>query len=79
MFNFTSHFHNKTSSQVILISDDVTYEVLIAARYPKQGMTNTTVCVDIIDSATNRWFYSTLSKQWESGKVNLIELVSTNV
>ena len=79
MFNFTSHLHNKTSSQVILISDDVTYEVLIAARYPKQGMDNTTVCVDILDSATNRWVYSTLSKQWESGKVTLLDMVSPNV
>ena len=79
MFNFTFHVHNKTSSQVILISDDVTYEVLIAARYPKHGMPNTTLCVDIVDSATNRWFYSTLSKQWNSGKVTLLELVNENV
>ena len=79
MFNFTSHFHDKTSSRVILISDGVTYEVLIAARYPKQGMNNTTVCVDILDSATNRWIYGTLSKQWESGKVILLETESPNV
>ena len=79
MFNFTSPIRNKTSSQVILISDDVTYEVLIAARYPKYGMNNTTVCVDILDSATNRWIYSSLSKQWESGKVTLLNMENPNV
>ena len=79
MFNFTHSYDAGSTRHTTLISDDVTYEVIIGGRYPKYGMPNFTVVVDVLDSATNRWIHSNLSKQWSSGKVTLIERENSHV
>ena len=79
MFNFIHGYTAGAIRQVVLISDDVTYEVMVGARYPIQGMPSFTVVVDVLDSATNRWVYSHLSKQWDSGKVTLLEMENSRV
>lgn len=79
MFNFTNGYNSASARYAFLVSDDVIYEIIMATRYPEQEQPSFSLTVDILENTVPTWVYTTISKQWDSGKVTLLELVNENV